>query len=152
MNDRPHSISSTWESRELPLLAAVARAEQTGTPADTHSLANDTRLTTRDASMGLRALYDAEYLTGIDATTMSGPSFDLLDVRLLERGRRAVGQWPADDLRQVLLAILEQRISSTADPEERSRLERFREGVIGVGTEVVTSLLSSFLRHAAGLP
>lgn len=151
MNDR-HSISPTWESRERPLLAAVARAEETGARADTQSLAHDTGLTTRDASIGLRALSEAEYVTGIDATGLDGPPFELLNVRLLERGRRAVGQWPADDLREVFVAILDDRIANSSDPEERSRLERLRDGAVSVGREVLISLLSSFARQAAGLP
>jgi hypothetical protein len=143
--------SPTWERRELPLLLATARAEGTRADARTESLADATGLSAQDASLGLRALFDADYLTGDNASSNDGPSFDLLDVRLLEKGRRAVGQWPAD-ASAILFGILAERIVEATDPVEKSRLEQLRAAALGVSREVLVSVLRALARQAAGLP
>ena len=145
------SATPTWESRELPILLATAEAEETGGDASTQSLADATGLNVRDASLGLRVLFEADYLTGVDVTTQGGPPLDLINVHLLEKGRRAVSQWPAD-ASSILLEILAERIAATSDPVEKGRLEQLRDAALGVSRDVLVSVLSALARQAAGLP
>lgn len=141
----------TWEERELILLEAIAKAEnEGGEDPDSYRLPGVTGLDPREVEIGLRALYDADYITGSDASDWD-QTFGLLAIRLLERGRRAVGQWPGDDPYEAFLAVLEQQISGAASGEERSRLERMRDVALSVGRDVLTSVLSGRARQVGGL-
>jgi len=140
-----------WDTRESKILDAVASAETQGVDANNEWLETATGLKQSEVALGLRALYEADYLTGIDATTMDGPSFYLMAVRLLERGRRTVGQWPSEDPVQLLLQILDARIAEASTEDERSRLEQLRDTALGVGRDVLVSLLSTFAHQATGL-
>jgi hypothetical protein len=75
----------------------------------------------------------------------------LIEPRLAERGRRLLGLWPQDGY-AALLANLDARIESAEDPDERGRLERFRNGLLGMSRDVATDLISRVLRDITGLP
>jgi len=145
-------VESVWESREVPLLEAIAKSESGPGDNTTESIAELAGLPPRDASLGLRALFEADFITGIDVTTMAGLPFQLIGIRLHERGRRATGQWPAEEPARVLVEILNARISSAKDEAERTRLEAARDALLDIGKDVLTSVLSSFARQVAGLP
>ena len=151
MNDT--SVRRTWEPRELVLLDAIAKAEEEdGEPL--HSLNSRLRdrtgLTDQDVQLGLRALHEAGYIAGTEQR-FSSRVYDLVNIRLLERGRRLVGQWPADDQYREFVAVIEQHIADAATDEDRSRLERIKDVALGVGREVLTSVLSERARRQAGL-
>jgi len=145
-------VGSTWEDRELPLLDAIGRAEERGEPVSNESLMKATGLDVRRTSLGLRALFDDGYITGADVSLHGGPGFELVGIRLLGPGRRAIGQWPSSDEGRLLIAILEQRIANVSDPAERTGLEQLRDAALGVGHEVLVSVLSAFARSTLGLP
>lgn len=84
-------------------------------------------------------------IAGTNAATHSG--FDMLDIGLREKGRRAVGQWPAYDAYDAFLTRLQRRLEETTDAAERSRLERFRDGAIALGREVVAELIADVIRR-----
>ena len=106
---------------------------------DTDGLPKQSGLDPIAASLGLRALDDAGYVTGIDVTTMAGLPFAMIEVRLRERGRRATAQWPNEDPTKILIHILDERISSAGDSAERTRLEVARDALLGVGRDILTS-------------
>lgn len=85
-------IVSTWEPRELPILQAIARAEAGNRSVDLSSIADESGIDRPTVERGVEALSDGRYLTGNDTTTFDG--YDLIAIRLLERGRRAVGSGP----------------------------------------------------------
>lgn len=144
------NIRSIWE-RELVLLQAIAQAEQeSDEDTDSYRLPEATGLESREAESGLRALFDARFTTGTDVSGFD-QVFGLLAIRLLERGRRAVGQWPPEDQYDAFVAVLEQQISDAATDEERTRLDRIRDAAVGVGRDVLTSVLSAWARQAGGL-
>lgn len=144
-------VRQTWEERELVLLKAIARFEQeAGEELNSWQLAELTGLEPRDVEVGLHALYDAGYITGTDASGFD-QAFGLMAIRLEERGRRAVGQWPPEDQFDAFVAVLEQRIAEASTDEERSRLERVRDAALGVGRDVLTSVLSAWARQVGGL-
>lgn len=119
------TIRRTWEERQLPLLQAIARAEEEydGSRRPLNSLGPWLReasgLDDRDVQLGLRALYEADYVSG-NEPGINGRMSDLIGIRLLERGRRTVGQWPP-------------------------------EAALGVGRDVLTSVLSAWARGQFGL-
>jgi len=141
----------TWVRREQLLLEAIAAAEEAGERVNTADLVETTGLGEVETQLGIRALYDAEFIDGSDATTM-GDIFDLMLIRLLELGRQAVGQWPSEDQYAALLAVLDRQISEARDADERTRLERLRDAAIGAGREVAVSLLTAWTRYLGGPP
>lgn len=144
-------VTRTWEEREQRLLEAIATAEEEGREARADELDSPTGLSPQQVQQGLRALYDAGYVDGIDVTAQ-GDTFDLLNIRLLERGRRAVGQWPSEDQYAALLEVLETQIAASQDPEQRTKLERLRDAAIGLGQGMLATVLNAWARSIAGPP
>jgi hypothetical protein len=144
-------VTRTWEDREQRLLEAIGAAEEEGREARADKLNSPTGLTQDQVERGLQALHDAGYIEGIDVTAQ-GDIFDLLNIRLLERGRRAVGQWPAEDQYAALLEVLEAQIAASQDPEQRTKLERLREAAIGLGQGMLATILNAWARSLAGPP
>jgi hypothetical protein len=135
----------------LVLLDAIVAAEEAGEEARADQLADATGLGTRQTQLGLRALYEAEFIDGIVATGMTD-TFDMLDIRLLERGLRTVGQWPTEDQYAALIEVLEHRIAASTDVTERTTLERLRDATVGAGKEIVVGVLAAWARYLAGPP
>ena len=94
---------------------------------------------------GLRALVDAGMIKGLNIHTQCG--FDMLQIGIREKGRRAIGQWPPGDTFDALLALVEARLATTDDPSARSRLERLRDGLLAVGREVAGELIADVVRR-----
>ncbi len=90
-------VTRTWEERELRLLEVIAQGEDGPSFAlpSSDDATERTGLDPQTAQTALRALYRADYITGSKVNTHSG--WGLLSIRLTERGRRAVGQWPSEN-------------------------------------------------------
>ena len=142
---------SHWESRELRLLEAIAEAESRGHTPDSQSLAQETGLPGAEVGRAISRLISSGYLRGRDVPNFANAD-NFTGIRLDERGLRAVGEWPAEDRYDVLLQIIERHIETAATPAERTKYEQLRDGVIGVGRDVLTSVLSALARQAGGLP
>ena len=145
-------IESTWDRREVVLLEAIARGEaEHDDDVQNDELEERTSLSDEDVEWGLKALVEAEppYITGTDASS-GGEFCVLLGIRLAERGRREVGQWPDETVGPALMALLDQRIESEPDGEQKTRLQRFRESARTVGIDVLTQLIVAASRQAAG--
>jgi len=66
-------------------------------------------------------------------------------LQLSEKGYQAVAGWPSrpgDDVFVRLLDVLQERIDGAPTETERTRLEKFRDGAVGVGKDVLTDVLS----------
>jgi hypothetical protein len=71
-------------------------------------------------------------------------------VTLEQPGLVEVAGWPATpgvDYGAKLLDLLEERIEEAADQAERTRLQRVREAVVSVGTNVVSGVLTDLARR-----
>lgn len=76
--------------------------------------------------------------------------FHLEEIRLLESGRVATGQWPSDDPYAGFVAVLDARIQA-ASADERGALVRLRDALITVGERVATEvILDSYRRIRDG--
>lgn len=142
--------NETWETREQPILEAVfeleEKAEFTITMEDVQER---TGLERPEVARALRALMEALFVTGA-SITVDG-EFEMSNIRLHERGRRAVGQWPSDDAFAVVIRVLEARLESETDPAARSRLQKLLSTVTEVGTDVVGGVLTAAVKEIAGL-
>ena len=103
---------------------------------------------------GVLALYEATppYVRIANLNLGSRGEVVVMDgLRLTERGRREVGQWPNENVAVALLALLDREIAAEPDYEKKSRLEKFRDAVGTVGMQVVAELIVAASRQAAGM-
>jgi hypothetical protein len=138
----------TWETREQPILEAVAKAEESGVRVYLSSqIGADIGLTETATSIGFRGLEEDHYLTAGPKRFTGGV---MMNPRLLGKGRRAVGQWPADPYDELVTALRD-RIAHEDDPEARGRLQRLLEALGDVGQKVATSVLTDYVKRTVGL-
>ena len=144
-------MPSKWAIREQVILDAVANLSEQFDPSS-EAVKEATGLPDREFAVGLRSLYEAEYLTGLKAWGLGElPGSVLLEIRLLERGLIATGVWPGDAYDE-LVARLTEAIEKESNPEQRSRLQRLLAAVGDVGKGVATSVLTDVIKRTAGLP
>jgi hypothetical protein len=142
-------VSEDWERRDRPLLDAIANVD--GQKAiGTDRIATQLGLERRDVWTGLQALRDGRYIDWTQHTNPIGDAYTIILPRVLERGRRTIGSWPAEGV-DALVQLLEARIAEAGDAETRGRLERLRDAVIGVGRDVATSVLTAWLKQQVGV-
>lgn len=141
---------STW-ARDVQVMEAV-RALEIEEPGGGRrdQILERTGFDKDDVNDALLALIEAGFVTGRDDGDMS-ERFDWSDLRLLERGRRTVKQWPLDDPSETLVRLLDERIATTDDASERSRLEKIRDTVTDVGAGVLRGVLTDLLRTGMGM-
>jgi len=142
--------NATWGVREQRILEAVEALENATRGPRWETVADTSGLPRGDVQLGLRRLYDAGFVGGIDVTTNDQGGFELLDIRLLERGLRATGTWPEDSYTE-LVAALDRAIGRERDPTRRSGLERLRDEAVALGRGVLESLLSDYVKRVTGL-
>jgi hypothetical protein len=143
-----------WSSRILPILNAVARAysrapspigvrpeavvQELGADADRYSVA-----------LILDELVRAGYLEEtLGAEQLPGPAC----ARLTEKGLQVTSGWPSasgEVALDRLLTVIEERIEASMTEEERSKWERLRDGVVGIGRDVVVGVLTTSVNAAA---
>lgn len=139
---------SVWE-QDLEVLEATAQIEgQWGT--NLEALADHLESDPSDIGRSVRRLWDDDYLTASDASTLEG--FDAISIRLLGKGRRIIGQWPNEDaLFRELVEQLEDRARSETDPKQKAALERAKDGLQAAGASTVGSVLGALARHLIGI-
>ena len=142
---------STWQARDLPILEAVAAAEEADAAIDSDGLATATGLSETAVARGLAALLDGDYISGDDESSQTTP-FALLDVRLRERGRQAVGQWPSEDPFDGLVAVLEARLAEETNAERKGKLGALLDALRGVGRDVAVAVLTDLVKQHMGVP
>ena len=142
---------STWQARDLPILEAVAAAEEADAAIDSDGLATATGLSETAVARGLAALMGGEYISGDDVGSQT-TLFALLDVRLRERGRRAVGQWPSEDPFDGLVAVLEARLAEETNTERKGKLHALLDALRGVGRDVAVAVLTDLVKQHVGVP
>jgi hypothetical protein len=71
---------------------------------------------------------------------LPGPAF----CRPTEKGLQVTAGWPTSSgeiALERLLALIDERLAAAASDEERSRWQRFREGITDIGRDVLVGLL-----------
>jgi hypothetical protein len=141
--------TSTWQTREVPILEAIAELT-VDTECVRHSgeLTSATGLTDEEVALGIERLAEAEYIEHGSRLIQTGGGRSYVGVRLLERGLREVGMWPREGVGETFVTVVDERIASASDPEQRSRLTIFRDAALGVGQEVVAGLLTEAAKRA----
>jgi hypothetical protein len=68
----------------------------------------------------------------------------------MAKGRRAVGQWPSEDLEVELARVIERLEEEETDPERKSRFRRLREALSDAGKDVVARVIAELLKSLGG--
>jgi hypothetical protein len=143
-------MNQMWQERDLPILQAVAEAEQRGESLNLDGIAAATGLDLPKVQAGARALSDARLIDGAKLE-MLDIGLIMSDICLLGEGRRAIGQWPSSDPFDNLVNLIQARIATETDPEKKSKLQRFAGQVGEVGRDVLTGVLTALAKQQAGL-
>ena len=144
-------MEETWQPRDLPVLRAIV--ESFDDP-DRYRMSHEeiqeaTHLDSDDVKRALRALWEAEpaYLK---ATGASQATYPLVILGVTERARVAAGQWPKpEDLVDAMARAFEEAAES-AEPKERSRLQRAAETLRGAAREVAIRTITSWAGQKMG--
>jgi len=137
----PLMADPTWTTRERPILEAVRAAEEAG-----EDLSGAARGAMPDAPIALygrtiQSLAADDYLDASVRFQGNGEPYLVIVTGLAPRGRRAIGQWPSEDVGAELERVLTEQIAGEHDPERKSRLERLRATVADVGLDIMKSVL-----------
>jgi hypothetical protein len=136
--------TSTWETHERPILEAIANREQ-GPSGPPHSgdVVADTGLPPTVVGHTLQRLYQNGYIEANDVTTNDGMGPEYMNIQLMEPGLRVVGVWPGDPF-DAVLAIVAHQLAIEPDDLKKGKLQQFRDGLVGVGRDVVTNVLTAY--------
>jgi hypothetical protein len=139
--------SDKWHATAVPLLEFIGEHEGFGV-VSIGELADATGLDPTAIAVELERLIADEFVDGEVKKLMSGGDvrpWRVVSPRLAERGARTVGAWPAEDPYEALLEIIDRKIDAAGDPAERSRWERMRDTIVGLGTDVGSNVVASAL-------
>ena len=144
-------LSDTWNSREYPVLLAVAERLESGErPVRAKQVAEKTGIDKAVVIESMSTL-DGPYLVG-RADVRGSSRVDFFAGSLTERGRRTVGLWPSEtETTDALISLLRQAGDSVEDPEEKTVLQRAAGSLGMVSRGVLTDVLSIYVRSQAGL-
>jgi hypothetical protein len=134
------AVTSTWNEREVPILEAVYAAEERGERPDPDGIAAVTGLDPDVVIRSVGGLVQSQHLDGIESHGLGQMFPTYLALLLLERGRRAIGQWPPGP-GDAFLTALNRLIASEPDPDERSRLVKLREAATDVAKQVLAGAI-----------
>ena len=142
-----------WAGRERPILEALASVEEReGQVEDVDALVDLTGLERRAVVLGVRTLIDGRYVTAVPLAGDFDLDGDYADVGLLERGRRAVGQWPSEEATgEAFLEALRGFAEGAATPEERTGRTKLLEAATGLSTATLGGVMIAFAKQRLGL-
>ena len=109
---------------------------------DAREIAEAAELTEHQVVAVPLALSPGHLTTTVSRTLGGGLPF-VAAMTLTERGRRAVGLWPAEGGVEALVYALERAAEQASTTEQRSRLETAARAVAGVGRDVMVEVLAA---------
>lgn len=141
-------LDSVWESRDLPVLCAVAKAVDKGDGAHPGSLAADLEMSDEDVQRALAALERRGF---IDGRHGDGQILSIRDVSA--RAYQLTGLHPnPDDRVDKLLDLLDDAIAKSGDEHERTALQAIRDNLGDVGKQTIAGILSAlFMTYVGGI-
>jgi hypothetical protein len=144
--------ASLWDDRDFPILEAVQRlTTETRTTELDPIVAEVGALPREVVSDTLIRLQEAGYILGYYPPSADADPSDWWDVRLAERGLRAVGQWPPSDEYAAMVTALDRFVDRQANPDDHSRAERIRAAVLDGGKDFAINLGATVFARWAGL-
>jgi hypothetical protein len=144
-------VEETWVSRDLPVLRAIVEAfdDPDRYRMSLDEIENASGFSEDDVHRALRALHEASS-PFIKASMVSNLSYPIMVHGVTERARVVAGQWPKpEDLVDALARAFEDA-AQTADPDERSRLQRIAGELRGAAREIAIRVLTAWSSQQIG--
>lgn len=139
---RPEPLADTWYARDFLILREVARRIEAGESLQTSDIAETLGIDPRVAGKAGSRLKEDGFVKGGEA--MGRGVIRFIDVTA--RGRREVGQWPSPDTAaDRLMAALEQAIDRAPEGEQKTRLQKIRDGFLGAGRDLIVDIASGVI-------
>jgi hypothetical protein len=143
-----------WDATMRPVLRAVYEASLVASPYGVEQAQVNALLGRgADDPRTDRLLFELERNGYIEAVMPAfGDRWGPTHCRLTEKALQVVAGWPgaaSDDVVLRLLDVLNAEIERTDDPDRKSKLEKLRDVVAGIGRDVLTEVLSKVLTGQA---
>lgn len=135
-------MARTWETHELPVLQVIEEHE----PVERMAVIIDAlagQLDQDEVEETARRLLRAGYIDAVDAS--GSADLELLEIRLEEKARVRLGQWPGDEIGEAFLALLRQQADTTTDEGERRRLDNAVSSLAAIGGQTLSGILTQLL-------
>lgn len=143
---------SRWDERDRPILEAAAESEKSATPLYIEELANALGLSPLVVANSVETLMDARFFVGSPVRVWASPPLvEVHELRLLERGLRTLGDWPPSDAFDAFKQLVEEQIAAEPDPEQRTKLKRFLDAAVDVGTNLTGNVLATLVQRMVGM-
>lgn len=136
-----------WDTEARPVLDAVYRAygpEPSDMGVTQEAINAELGREPRDRRTDY-VLRELEQTNWIVETMGTDQTMGPLYCKVSEKGLQLVAGWPtttAEAAVEKLLALVDLRITEASDPEERSKWQRIRDGLLGVGREALVRILA----------
>lgn len=140
---------STWPTREGPILEAMCLAMDSEEDIRSAGRRAVPDLPDRVYHETLLTLAEDDYIEA-HVQRLADGSVTVMPTRLMAKGRRAVGQWPGDDLVAELTKVVERLEAAEENAEVAGRFRRFRDALSDAGKDVVARTLVEMLKSIAG--
>jgi hypothetical protein len=151
----PATTQLDWETEVLPVLEAGRRAFVRAdavsgvTPAE---IASERGVAVDDPALE-RAVYELIEAGYMVRTIDSDVTILPRNVRLTERALQVTAGWPTGtplDTYDRLLAIVDERLEQAGTPEERTRWQGFRDGLLGLGRDFFVDVTAALAARQLG--
>ena len=142
-------VENTWPDRESPILEAIYRAMESGDDLGRAGREVVPDLPERVYQETLLTLAEDDYIEAL-VQRNAGDVPTVMPTRLLAKGRRAVGQWPGDDVAAELARVVQGLEDAERDPERKGRFRHLREALADAGKDVVARTIAELLKSMAG--
>ena len=146
--------ASLWDDCDFPVLQAVQWLTVNGPPTRLDAVVAEVAALPQDVvSASLLRLREAHFISGDHPMRADddGAPIDWFDLRLAERGLRAVGEWPPSDQYAAIVEALDQFVERQVEPDDRSRAERIRAAVLDGGKDLAINLGATVFTKWSGL-
>ena len=147
-------MQDTWNDIAMPILRTLQELEGEeegnawGTEIDV--LTERLGIDANQIGQQLESLEDARYISIKDNAQTFGNPNGYYGIKLLSEGRRELGEWPADPMAALAIALaraLEEASAKSDSPDEQSRLRALAKQLREAGPGIAVTLLLEGIKH-----
>jgi hypothetical protein len=152
--DNDEGSPYNWDTNVSPVLRAIGRvvgrmeinasSMAFGAPTEAVNAELGRQASDLRTALALKTLHDGGYIRGEFEGGTLGPEYSLP----LEKGLQIINGWPAQDREMAyekLLAVLDERVASSTNEEEKTRWRELRDRATDVGQSLMTEVLAKII-------
>ena len=154
-------MRNTWDDIAMPILRTLQEmeTEASGTGKGwwgvaIGQVAERLGMDVNEIGPQVDSLEYSEHISVQDNLRTSGHPYNHMGIRLLPEGRKALGEWPADPMAALAVALaraLEEASAESANPDEQSGLRSLAKQLREAAPGVVVTLILEGATRLAGL-